>query len=89
MSAHDTTVRPKNLSAIIYVPKSELMTTQNRNINLKTLRKTDTNVFIHLLKFSLKSAQNYISELRYRVKFSAVNSTASKILQIEFRHFAF
>jgi len=64
------------------------MTTQNRNINLQTLRKTDTNVFIHLLKFSLKFAQNYISELLYRVKFSAANFTASK-LQIEFRHFAF
>ena len=69
----------KNLSAIIYVPKNELMTTQNRNINLKTLRKTDTNVFISLLKFSLKSAQNYTFKLRYRVKFSAVNSSASKI----------
>ena len=64
------------------------MTTQNRNINLKTLRKTNTNVFIHLLKFSPKFAQNYISKLCYRVKFSTANSTASK-LQIEFRHFAF
>ena len=79
MSAHDTTARPKNLLAIIYVPKNELMTTQNRNINLKTLRKANTNAFIHLLKFSLKFAQNYISKLRYRVKFSAVNSIASKI----------